>query len=143
VREQALSIGAEFLELKGFNLEEGACGARADARAGAADRTVPGSLSTRHKGAGGYAKEMSKEFLDAEMKLFADQAKARARTQEARGATASPGPLTCVCAAGRGHHHHHGTDSGQEGASADHGGDDQVHEACAANRGSQPARRTI
>lgn len=48
VREQAKSMGAEFLtvEIK----EEG-------------------------EGKGGYAKEMSKEFIDAEMALFAEQAK--------------------------------------------------------------------
>ena len=40
-------MGAEFLEVKGFN-ESGA-------------------------GVGGYAKEMSKEFIEAEMKLFAKQ----------------------------------------------------------------------
>jgi NAD(P) transhydrogenase alpha subunit len=49
VKEQVESLGAEFLELKGFN--EGG------------------------DGAGGYAKEMSKEFIDAEMALFAKQAK--------------------------------------------------------------------
>eukprot|EP01061_Rhynchopus_euleeides_P041913 TRINITY_DN73253_c0_g1_i1.p1 TRINITY_DN73253_c0_g1~~TRINITY_DN73253_c0_g1_i1.p1 ORF type:complete len:1101 (+),score=502.03 TRINITY_DN73253_c0_g1_i1:85-3387(+) len=48
VKDQVKSMGGEFLELKGFELEEGA---------------------------GGYAKEMSKDFIDAEMKLFADQAK--------------------------------------------------------------------
>ena len=47
-REQVQSLGAEFIEVE---LEE------------------DGS------GAGGYAKEMSKEFIDAEMKLFKDQAK--------------------------------------------------------------------
>jgi NAD(P) transhydrogenase len=40
-------LGAEFLEVKGFE-ESGA-------------------------GVGGYAKEMSKEFIEAEMKLFAKQ----------------------------------------------------------------------
>jgi NAD(P) transhydrogenase len=49
VKEQVRSLGAEFLEVKGFE-ESGA-------------------------GAGGYAKEMSKEFIEAEMKLFADQAR--------------------------------------------------------------------
>lgn len=43
VKEQAKSIGAEFLELK---------------------------FKESGDGAGGYAKEMSKEFYDAEMKLF-------------------------------------------------------------------------
>ena len=47
VKEQVESMGAEFLEMKGFELEEGA---------------------------GGYAKTMSKEFLDAEMALFKKQA---------------------------------------------------------------------
>ncbi|KAG5800238.1 hypothetical protein H9Q69_000675 [Fusarium xylarioides] len=47
-REQVQSLGAEFIEVE---LEE------------------DGS------GAGGYAKEMSKEFIEAEMKLFKDQAK--------------------------------------------------------------------
>ena len=47
VKEQVESLGAEFLEVKGFD-ESGA-------------------------GAGGYAKEMSKEFYEAEMKLFAKQ----------------------------------------------------------------------
>lgn len=48
VREQVESMGAEFLELE-FE-EEGS-------------------------GSGGYAKQMSKEFIDAEMALFAEQAK--------------------------------------------------------------------
>ncbi|MDP6211248.1 MAG: Re/Si-specific NAD(P)(+) transhydrogenase subunit alpha [SAR324 cluster bacterium] len=48
VREEVQSMGAEYLEL---NFEE--------------DGT----------GSGGYAKTMSKEFIDAEMKLFAEQAK--------------------------------------------------------------------
>ncbi|EKX53833.1 hypothetical protein GUITHDRAFT_156975 [Guillardia theta CCMP2712] len=48
VKEQAKSMGAEFLEMKGFELEEGV---------------------------GGYAKEMTKEFIAAEMELFAKQAK--------------------------------------------------------------------
>merc|ERR1739838_169239 len=48
VREQVESLGGEFLDLPGFELKEGA---------------------------GGYAAEMTKEFIDAEMKLFADQAK--------------------------------------------------------------------
>jgi NAD(P) transhydrogenase len=48
VREQVQSLGAEFVEV---DLEE------------------DGS------GAGGYAKEMSKEFIDAEMKLFKEQAR--------------------------------------------------------------------
>jgi NAD(P) transhydrogenase len=47
VKEQVESLGAEFLEVKGFD-ESGA-------------------------GVGGYAKEMSKEFIEAEMKLFAKQ----------------------------------------------------------------------
>ena len=47
VKEQVQSLGAEFLEVKGFS-ESGA-------------------------GTGGYAKEMSKEFIEAEMKLFAKQ----------------------------------------------------------------------
>jgi proton-translocating NAD(P)+ transhydrogenase len=46
VREQVQSMGAEFLEVEGFELEEGV---------------------------GGYAKEMSKEFIEAEMKLFKKQ----------------------------------------------------------------------
>eukprot|EP00013_Stygamoeba_regulata_P021548 CAMPEP_0177645914 /NCGR_PEP_ID=MMETSP0447-20121125/9499_1 /TAXON_ID=0 /ORGANISM="Stygamoeba regulata, Strain BSH-02190019" /LENGTH=1173 /DNA_ID=CAMNT_0019148421 /DNA_START=167 /DNA_END=3688 /DNA_ORIENTATION=- len=46
VKEQVESLGAEFLEMPGFELEEGA---------------------------GGYAKQMSQEFIDAEMKLFAAQ----------------------------------------------------------------------
>jgi len=49
VKEQVESLGAEFLEVKG-NFESG-------------------------EGKGGYAKEMSKEFIEAEMKLFAQQAK--------------------------------------------------------------------
>lgn len=49
VKEQVESLGAEFLEIKG-NFESG-------------------------DGQGGYAKEMSKEFIDAEMKLFGNQAK--------------------------------------------------------------------
>ena len=48
VREEVQSMGAEYLEL---NFEE--------------DGT----------GSGGYAKTMSKEFIDAEMRLFAEQAK--------------------------------------------------------------------
>lgn len=48
VREQVESMGAEFLELE-FE-EDGS-------------------------GSGGYAKQMSKEFIDAEMALFAEQAK--------------------------------------------------------------------
>jgi len=48
VKEQAKSMGAEFLEMKGFELEEGV---------------------------GGYAKEMTPEFIAAEMELFARQAK--------------------------------------------------------------------
>lgn len=47
-REQVQSLGAEFLE-------------------------VP--LQESGDGAGGYAKEMSKEFIEAEMKLFMEQAK--------------------------------------------------------------------
>lgn len=47
VKEQVESLGAEFIEVKGFD-ESGA-------------------------GSGGYAKEMSKEFYEAEMKLFAKQ----------------------------------------------------------------------
>lgn len=47
VKEQVESLGAEFLEVKGVE-ESGA-------------------------GTGGYAKEMSKEFIEAEMKLFAKQ----------------------------------------------------------------------
>lgn len=47
VREQVESLGAEFLEVPGFELEEGA---------------------------GGYAKEMGADFLAAEMELFAKQA---------------------------------------------------------------------
>lgn len=47
VREQVQSVGGTFLEVPGFELEEGQ---------------------------GGYAKEMSKEFIDAEMALFARQA---------------------------------------------------------------------
>ena len=41
-------MGGEFIEVKGVKLESGV---------------------------GGYAKEMSKEFYDAEMKLFAEQCK--------------------------------------------------------------------
>jgi len=48
VKEQAKSMGAEFLEIKGHELEEGV---------------------------GGYAKEMTPEFIAAEMELFAKQAK--------------------------------------------------------------------
>ncbi|KAL6776704.1 hypothetical protein ACKKBF_B30620 [Auxenochlorella protothecoides x Auxenochlorella symbiontica] len=48
VAEQAKSLGAEFLTV---NIEESG------------------------EGGGGYAKEMSKEFIEAEMKLFAEQAK--------------------------------------------------------------------
>lgn len=48
VREQVVSAGGTFLDLPGFELEEGT---------------------------GGYAKEMDAEFIEAEMKLFADQAK--------------------------------------------------------------------
>jgi H+-translocating NAD(P) transhydrogenase len=47
-REQVQSLGAEFLEV---------------------------SIQEDGSGAGGYGKEMSKEFIDAEMKLFLDQAK--------------------------------------------------------------------
>jgi H+-translocating NAD(P) transhydrogenase subunit alpha len=47
VKEQVQSMGAEFLELK---------------------------LSEEGSGEGGYAKEMSKEFIEAEMSLFAQQA---------------------------------------------------------------------
>jgi len=47
VREQVHSMGAEFLEV---NIKESG------------------------EGAGGYAKEMSKEFIEAEMALFAKQA---------------------------------------------------------------------
>jgi NAD(P) transhydrogenase alpha subunit len=47
VKEQVESLGAEFIEVKGIS-ESGA-------------------------GTGGYAKEMSKEFYEAEMKLFAKQ----------------------------------------------------------------------
>ncbi len=49
VKEQIESMGAEFLELEGFD-EEGS-------------------------GTGGYAKQMSPEFIAAEMALFAEQAK--------------------------------------------------------------------
>jgi NAD(P) transhydrogenase len=48
-KEQVESLGAEFLEVKG-DFESG-------------------------EGTGGYAKEMSKEFIEAEMKLFSQQAK--------------------------------------------------------------------
>ena len=48
VKEQVKSLGAEFLEIK---------------------------LKESGEGTGGYAKEMSKEFYDAEMELFAKQAK--------------------------------------------------------------------
>ncbi|ERS98718.1 NAD(P) transhydrogenase [Sporothrix schenckii 1099-18] len=48
-REQVQSLGAEFIEVEGVE-EDGS-------------------------GAGGYAKEMSKAFHDAEMKLFSEQAK--------------------------------------------------------------------
>src|SRR3569833_2359792 len=48
VREQVQSLGAEFLEVK---------------------------IKESGEGTGGYAKEMSKEFIDAEMELFAKQAK--------------------------------------------------------------------
>ena len=47
-REQGQSLGAEFLEV---------------------------SIQESGDGAGGYAKVMSKEFIEAEMKLFMDQAK--------------------------------------------------------------------
>ncbi|KKF93846.1 NAD(P) transhydrogenase mitochondrial [Ceratocystis platani] len=47
-REQVQSLGAEFIEV---------------------------SVKEDGSGAGGYAKEMSKEFIEAEMKLFADQAR--------------------------------------------------------------------
>ena len=47
-REQVQSLGAEFLE-------------------------VP--VKESGDGAGGYSKEMSKEFVEAEMKLFMDQCK--------------------------------------------------------------------
>jgi len=50
VKEQVESMGAEFLELDFEEEEDGA-------------------------GAGGYAKVMSKEFIEAEMALFAEQAK--------------------------------------------------------------------
>jgi NAD(P) transhydrogenase len=50
VREQVQSLGADFLEVKLEKEESGA-------------------------GVGGYAKEMSKEFIEAEMKLFAQQCK--------------------------------------------------------------------
>jgi NAD(P) transhydrogenase len=45
-REQVQSLGAEFVEVE---------------------------LEEEGSGAGGYAKEMSKEFIEAEMKLFHDQ----------------------------------------------------------------------
>ncbi len=48
VREQAKSMGAEFLEMKGFELEEGV---------------------------GGYAKSMSPEFTAAQLEMFAKQCK--------------------------------------------------------------------
>lgn len=48
VKEQVQSLGADFLEVK---------------------------IKESGAGAGGYAKEMSKEFIEAEMKLFAQQAK--------------------------------------------------------------------
>lgn len=48
VKEQVESLGGEFLELPGFELESGA---------------------------GGYAKTMSQEFVDAEMTMFAKQCK--------------------------------------------------------------------
>ena len=48
VKEQVESLGGEFLELPGFELESGA---------------------------GGYAKTMSQEFIDAEMAMFAKQCK--------------------------------------------------------------------
>jgi H+-translocating NAD(P) transhydrogenase len=47
-REQVQSLGAEFIEVE---------------------------LHEEGSGAGGYAKEMSKEFIEAEMKLFAEQAR--------------------------------------------------------------------
>ena len=47
-REQVQSLGAEFLEVE---------------------------IKESGDGAGGYAKEMSKEFIEAEMKLFMEQAK--------------------------------------------------------------------
>lgn len=47
-REQVQSLGAEFLEV---------------------------SIKESGDGAGGYAKEMSKEFIEAEMALFMEQAK--------------------------------------------------------------------
>ena len=47
VREQVHSMGAEFLEV---------------------------NITESGEGAGGYAKEMSKEFIEAEMALFAKQA---------------------------------------------------------------------
>jgi NAD(P) transhydrogenase len=45
-REQVQSLGAEFIEVE---------------------------LKEEGSGAGGYAKEMSKEFIEAEMKLFHEQ----------------------------------------------------------------------
>lgn len=50
VKDQVESLGASFLELQFDNKDDGA-------------------------GEGGYAKTMSKEFIDAEMALFAEQAK--------------------------------------------------------------------
>lgn len=47
-REQVQSLGAEFIEV---------------------------DIKESGDGAGGYAKEMSKEFIEAEMKLFMEQAK--------------------------------------------------------------------
>lgn len=47
VREQVESLGAEFLEVT--------------------------SIQEDGSGAGGYAKTMSKEFIEAEMKLFGEQ----------------------------------------------------------------------
>jgi len=47
-REQVQSLGAEFLEI---------------------------SIQEEGGGAGGYAKEMSKEFIEAEMALFMEQCK--------------------------------------------------------------------
>jgi Alanine dehydrogenase/PNT, C-terminal domain len=48
VREQVQSLGAEFIEV---------------------------SIKEEGSGGGGYAKEMSKEFIDAEMALFLEQCK--------------------------------------------------------------------
>jgi hypothetical protein len=65
-------------------------------------------------GGGGYAKEMSKEFIEAEMALFAKQLKVRASPLFSHVQSL----LTTLCTGGR-HCHHHGSYPWQACAKAD------------------------